>query len=102
MDVPATFMTLLISLGLGLLVGLQRERSQPRLAGIRTFALITVLGTLSALLAQSLGGGWVVAAALLAVVAAMTMGNMMALRDQAGHSGITSEIAIIAMFCVGA
>jgi uncharacterized membrane protein YhiD involved in acid resistance len=44
------FQTLGISAGLGLLVGMQRQRIQSPLAGIRTFALLTGYGTLRALL----------------------------------------------------
>ena len=66
-DLPNLFWRLALALGLGLLVGLQRERVAARLAGLRTFPLVTVLGLLS---------GWIsplaVAAALLglAVLAA--------------------------------
>ncbi len=59
--IPEVFQTLDIALGLGLLVGLQRERSHSRWAGIRTFPLITLLGTICGLLAAHLGG-WIVAA----------------------------------------
>ncbi len=38
------FLDLLIALGLGLLVGLQKERMDSPLAGLRTFALVSVLG----------------------------------------------------------
>src|SRR5262249_18553436 len=79
-DAGAAFQALIIWLGLGLLVGLQRERTKPRLGGIRTYGLITVLGTVSALLGLSLGG-WVVAAALLAVVGAVVSANLIAARD---------------------
>ena len=37
-----------ISVLLGIVVGLQRERSESAIAGLRTFPLITVLGTLAA------------------------------------------------------
>lgn len=56
---------LVVALGLGLLVSLQREWAKSEWAGIRTFALITVLGTVCGLLAATFGG-WVVAAGLLA------------------------------------
>jgi uncharacterized membrane protein YhiD involved in acid resistance len=46
-----------ISLGLGLLVGLQREWAEPEAAGIRSFALISVLGTACAHLAERYGAG---------------------------------------------
>ena len=46
-----------ISLGLGLLVGLQREWSKAEGAGIRTYPMITVFGTVCAMLAERFGGG---------------------------------------------
>ncbi len=60
---------------LGLLVGVQREHAASGIAGMRTFPLITVLGTLSALLAESLGA-WIVPAALLGVVAVIVVGHL--------------------------
>ena len=62
------FQQLGISLLLGLLVGLQREHAARARAGMRTFPLISVLGTVSALLAAQFGG-WIVAAGLLGIVA---------------------------------
>ena len=38
----------LTSLGIGLLIGLERERSQAAKAGLRTFALVAMFGTLTA------------------------------------------------------
>ncbi len=48
-----------ISLLLGLLVGLQRQHVLAPLGGIRTFPLVTVFGTVCALLAGTFGG-WIV------------------------------------------
>lgn len=93
------FTILGVSLGLGLLVGLQRERSKSLLAGIRTFPLVTLLGTLSAMLAEPLGG-WFPAAALLAVIGAIIAGNLP--RSGEEPSGITTEAALLLMFAVGA
>ncbi|HZS07939.1 MAG TPA: MgtC/SapB family protein [Blastocatellia bacterium] len=56
MEISDLFQQLGIALGLGLLVGLQRESASSRLAGVRTFPLVTILGTACALLAQSFGG----------------------------------------------
>ena len=63
MSEPLTtlFQKLGISLALGVLVGLQRERSDSVIAGLRTFPLITLLGTLAAALDRSRGasgGSW--------------------------------------------
>ena len=64
------FQQLGLSLLLGLLVGLQREHAAAGTAGMRTFPLISVLGTVSALLAAR-DGGWIVAAGLLGIVAVL-------------------------------
>lgn len=58
MEPTEAFPRLGLALGLGLLVGLQRERARSKLAGIRTFALITLFGAVLGLLSVSLGGRW--------------------------------------------
>lgn len=101
MPLETAFLNLGISLGLGLLVGLQRERSDAALAGIRTFALITVFGTLCAMMARE-AGGWVIGAGVVAVSAATIIGNIVAIRAGESRAGITTEIAALVMFAVGA
>jgi uncharacterized membrane protein (DUF4010 family) len=101
MDGFAPFQVLGVALGLGLLVGLQRERDAPRLAGIRTFPLITLLGAVAGLLVEQLGG-WIVGAAALGVVASVVARAIEGTTDRRDHEGgITTEIAIVLMFCVG-
>jgi len=90
-----------LSLLLGLLVGLQRQRAESVLAGVRTFPLITVLGTFSSLLAQQFGG-WVLAAGFLGVAMMVLVGNLARLRQGHGDTGTTTEFAILLMFAVGA
>lgn len=92
---------LLVALGLGLLVGLQREYTHNPLAGIRTFPLITLLGALSGLLVEPFGP-WLFAATLLALVAFSVMGNLGLYRNQQLDPGLTTEIAMLTMFIVGA
>ena len=41
-----------ISIGIGLLIGMERERQSDSKAGLRTFALVGMLGCLCALLSQ--------------------------------------------------
>lgn len=96
-----TFITLALALGLGMLVGLQRERVESEVAGIRTFPLITLLGAISALLAGHFGG-WILAASLLGVVAAMVLGNIYAVRKSHESPGTTTEFAMLVMFAIGA
>lgn len=91
-----------IALGLGLLVGLQREWSRKGVAGVRTFPLITVFGTMCALLGQSFGG-WVVAFGFVALTVLIVLSNVALMRSDEGlRAGLTTEVAILVMYCVGA
>jgi uncharacterized membrane protein (DUF4010 family) len=99
--IPDPFLQLFVALGLGLLVGLQRERVDPAIAGIRTFALITLLGSLTALLGRSFGG-WVVAVGLLVAAALVVSGNLVRISRGDGDPGQTTEFTAVVMYCVGA
>ena len=97
---PNLVIDLLLALGLGLLVGLQREWSKSEIAGIRTFPLITVFGSLAGILADR-AGEWIVAAALVAVAAMLVFGNLARLQAGSKDPGLTTEIAALVMFGVG-
>ena len=88
------------ALGLGLLVGLQREWEQNRVAGIRTFALVGVFGALSGLLGI-IYGGWVIAAALVAFASLVVLGHLAELKHKEPASGLTTEMALLVMFATG-
>lgn len=90
-----------IALGLGLLVGMQREHARSYLAGIRTFSLISVLGAMCGLLAQTFGG-WVVAAGLVAVALLLVAGNLVSAAAGKESGGLTTEMAVLLMYGVGA
>lgn len=90
-----------VSLLLGLLVGLQRERTERSIAGIRTFPLITLSGTFCALLAQSFGG-WVVAAGIAGVAALFVVAHLIRARNAQIEFGLTTEMAGMLMFAIGA
>jgi uncharacterized membrane protein (DUF4010 family) len=92
---------LALSLGLGLLVGFQREWAAKRLAGIRTFPLVALLGTLSAQLAGAFGG-WVLAGGFLALAAIIWIGSQHSHEGAKPETGITTEVAVLVMFAVGA
>lgn len=95
------FIQLAVSLLLGLLVGLQRERTESSVAGIRTFPLIAMFGTVCAWLAAAYGG-WILGAGVLAVAALFVAGNL--IRSQGGDkdAGQTTEIAAVLLYAVGA
>ncbi|MEW6734716.1 MAG: MgtC/SapB family protein [Acidobacteriota bacterium] len=100
-DLGTIFQQLGIGLGLGLLVGLQRESAASKLAGVRTFPLVTILGTTSALLAQSYGG-WIVATGLLALTGMIVIGKYVELESGTTDPGLTTEVALLLMYGVGA
>ena len=101
MDTLLIFQTLGIALMLGLLVGLQRQHVNAPLGGIRTFPLVTVFGTVCALLASTYGG-WIVAAGLIGVVATTVVGKMTTSARGDDHKGLTTAIAMPLMYAVGA
>lgn len=95
------YVTLGISLGLGLLIGLQRERVEARLGGIRTFPLISLFGTFCGLLAQRHGWG-ILAAGFLVVFGVVAVSNVFKLREApVPEPGQTTEVAALLTFAIG-
>jgi uncharacterized membrane protein (DUF4010 family) len=99
--VPPDLAHLALAVGLGLLVGLQREWAKRDVAGIRTFTMISVLGAVCALLSRS-AGGWVIAAGFIAVAATLAVGNLLRGKSKDTDFGMTTEVAALVMFGVGA
>jgi hypothetical protein len=85
----------------GLLVGLQRQRTDARLAGFRTFPLITLLGALCANMAEKFGG-WIVGVGLGALALIIVGGNLPLLRAGEERPGVTTEVTMLLMFALGA
>jgi uncharacterized membrane protein (DUF4010 family) len=100
MDLPYLFQQLGIALGLGLLVGLQRESVASPLAGFRTFPLVTVMGTVSSLLSLHYGG-WIIAAGFIALAGVIVIGNIASFKNGRVDPGLTTEVAMLLMFAVG-
>ena len=98
MEIAEVFQRLGVALGLGLLVGLQREQAESRIGGLRTFPLITIFGILCGFLAQGFGG-WVVAAGIVGITAIAVISNI---PGKHSNGGMTTEVALLVMFCLGA
>jgi uncharacterized membrane protein (DUF4010 family) len=99
------FQQLGISVLLGLLVGLQREHAASGMAGMRTFPLIAMLGSVAAVLADHFSESWILAAGLLAIVAVTAIGHRLQPRSVGPTSdqpGITTDVAMLLMYAVGA
>ncbi|MFZ9938407.1 MAG: MgtC/SapB family protein, partial [Luteolibacter sp.] len=91
--------SLAIALGLGLLVGMQREWVHKRMAGIRTFPLVALLGGLCAAVAE-IFGGWMAGAGLLGCVAMLVMANLPG-RAVDGEPGLTTDFALLVTYAIG-
>jgi uncharacterized membrane protein (DUF4010 family) len=96
-----TFLNLAIALGLGLLVGLQKERAASPLAGLRTFGLVAVAGAVAALVGQG-STPWVVVGGLLAVIALVVTGNFILVHEEQNDPGQTTEAAMVVTYLIGA
>lgn len=96
------FLRLAVALGLGLLVGVQRERAEDPLAGIRTFPLITMLGGLLAELSLRLDATWILAVGFGSLAAVLATGHAITGRTGRYKVGLTTEIAALYMYLVGA
>lgn len=100
----------LVGLGLalasGLLIGLERgwqQRERPeghRVAGVRTFALIGLLGGLGGLLAQRWGAGMLIA--LLVLVGVYLVVGYLVTAHMHAVMGLTTSVAALATFAIGA
>src|SRR5574340_861677 len=91
----------LTSLAIGLLIGLERERNPSAKAGLRTFALVALFGTLSALLSTKLGTPWLLIAGLLAVAGMIVAAYISNPRDES-DPGTTTVIALALCYGLGA
>lgn len=91
----------LTSLAIGLLIGLERERNPSAKAGLRTFALVALFGTLSALLTTKLGSPWLLIAGLLAV-AGMIIAAYINNPVENNDPGTTTVIALLMCYGLGA
>jgi uncharacterized membrane protein (DUF4010 family) len=89
------------ALGIGLLVGMERERRPDAAAGLRTFALVAMLGCLFALLSEKTGSPWILAIGLLVIAGVMIASNF-STRQEEQYRGFTSEAAIIVTYGLGA
>ena len=89
------------SLVLGLLIGLERERRPDAKAGLRTFALVGLLGCLTALIAEKIGNGWLLGLGSLGV-GAMMIATLIADPPDDGDPGTTSTVAVMLCYGLGA
>lgn len=95
-----TWIRLGASLAIGLLIGLERERNPAAKAGVRTFALLALFGTLATMLAEWSENAWTVPVGL-AAVAAMLIAAY-AREAQQEDPGTTTVAAACVCYLLGA
>lgn len=91
-----------LSAGIGLLVGLERERKPSTKAGVRTFALIAVMGSLAALLTDATASAWALGAGALCVTGALVAAYLQDPDSVRDDAGTTTVVAAIVVFFLGA
>ncbi|MBT9515785.1 MAG: MgtC/SapB family protein [Methyloversatilis discipulorum] len=99
-DIDPRLTGLAAALGIGLLIGIERERRKGEgparaAAGLRTFTLTSLLGALAMLL-----GGGATLAVLAAVVGVLAIVSYR--RSREDDPGLTTEIALVLTFMLGA
>lgn len=91
----------LTSLGIGLLIGLERERTPSAKAGLRTFTLVALLGTLAAMLSEKIELPWLLVAGWV-VVGAMIIAAYVNSPAEENDPGTTTVAALLVCYGLGA
>ncbi len=99
MEVSASWIGIAAAAGIGLLIGLERERNPVAKAGLRTFALVALLGALAQLIGSRTASPWVVAVGLAAVAGMLIAAYA---RDEPREDpGTTTVVAAAVCYCLG-
>jgi uncharacterized membrane protein (DUF4010 family) len=107
-ELLATAGNFAITILLGALVGVEREKRKAEeddtghIAGLRTFILLALFGAVAAWLERETSAPWILAAAILSVGALVVAGYFVNAKPGADGKGLTTEIAAIVVFLLGA
>lgn len=85
---------------LGALMGLERERQETRLAGLRTFILVTLFGAICGNMAREGAYQWVVAGGLIGVTVQAAMVHFLRLKEHL-PPGLTTSVALLVAYGIG-
>ena len=99
LSIDPTILSLCVALGIGLLIGVERERRKGDgatrgAAGVRTFALAALSGAI----ARLIGGEWLL---IVACVGVALLATAAYLKDRSDDPGITTEVALILTLLLG-
>ncbi len=96
----APLLAFVASLAIGLLLGVERERNPAAKAGLRTFALTAVFGTLAAMLGEYSDGAWVPAVGL--ALTGLTIIAAYHRTPPEDDPGTTTVVALLLAYSLGA
>jgi len=101
LDPLTTTLRFAAALGLGVLLGLERERAKTEqsFAGVRTFGLIALSGGVAAFLDSALDRPWLALAVFVAIATLVTVGYLVS--AQKGELGVTTEVSSLLAFLLG-
>lgn len=88
------------ALGLGGMIGLQRQRAGSDVGGIRTFPIICLIGCVLALVTPAGARAWSLAGGLLSLTALLYMSNTLRAPEKR-DPGITTEVAALLTLLIG-
>jgi len=96
-----------VALLIGALVGIEREKRKAEegdvgTGGLRTFILFALVGAIAGWLSRTLAMPWILVGGLAAVALAVVAGYAMETRTRPGSLGLTTELAAIAVYLLGA
>lgn len=101
--IPPFMISLLVSTGMGLIIGLEREFNSTRdnfhFAGIRTFPLMAIAGCLTSQLASHVGPAAILASAFPSIL--VFIGIIYFVRLKGGNRGISTELSLFITFILG-
>ena len=90
------------ALGLGMLIGFERERtrgSEQTVAGVRTFSLVVLFGATSVYASELSGLPWIIGLVFFAILALVVTSYQVTARK--GDIGATTEVSLLIAFFVG-
>jgi uncharacterized membrane protein (DUF4010 family) len=88
------------SVGLGLLLGMERQKNAEHKAGVRTFTLVALFGTTTAFMSQLLNAHWLIGLGLL--LTGITILDLLKLGAESGAApGTTTVFAVMICYCLG-
>jgi uncharacterized membrane protein (DUF4010 family) len=98
---PKLILDLLTALGIGLLIGFERERKPSAKAGLRTFAIVGVFGALCGALSDHLASYWLIGVGMV-LVGLMIISAYFDDRGSEDDPGTTTTAALLVCFTLGA